>query len=94
MLAWNMTVSAVFNFVEAGLWISFGIALFIFSGRFKREKIKLVYLGAVSLVAFGISDVVEVYSGAWWKPIWLLVLKGLCILIFVLCLIFYRKSNV
>jgi hypothetical protein len=35
---------------------------------------------ACVLVAFGFSDVVEIQTGAWWRPWWLLVWKGACLL--------------
>jgi hypothetical protein len=30
-------------------------------------------------VLFGSSDVVEAQTGAWWRPLWLLAWKGVCL---------------
>ncbi len=58
------------NVVEALLW--FLVAGIVFY-RFRSAA------GAVLLVAFGISDLVETQTGAWWRPWWLLVWKAACI---------------
>gem|GEM_PF-3089523 len=34
---------------------------------------------SVFLALFGVSDFVEVHTGAWWRPWWLLAWKGDCI---------------
>jgi hypothetical protein len=33
---------------------------------------------------FGISDLIESETGAWWEPWWLFVMKSLCVLGFLL----------
>jgi len=35
---------------------------------------------AVAFVAFGGSDVVESFTGAWWRPWWLFAWKAACVL--------------
>lgn len=40
---------------------------------------------AFALVLFGLSDAVEIWSGAWWRPWWLLVWKAACV--FAICAI-------
>jgi hypothetical protein len=34
---------------------------------------------AVFLTGFGISDIVEIFTGAWWKPASLLLMKAACL---------------
>lgn len=36
----------------------------------------------LAFLAFGISDLVEEGTGAWWRPLWLLLLKSGCIAVF------------
>ena len=36
---------------------------------------------AIAFFFFGISDVIEARTGAWWRPLWLLVLKGACVIV-------------
>ena len=37
----------------------------------------------IGLMAFGVSDFVEMATGAWWEPWWLLVWKGICVGVFI-----------
>jgi SAM-dependent methyltransferase len=79
------------NLVEAGFWIVLGV--FIGLGARRRSR-ALATLGLVSgtiLVLFGVSDLVEAQTGAWWRPRWLLVWKGLCLAGMVLCILEYRR---
>ena len=48
---------------------------------------RLGVIAAVTLVVFGLSDAVELYTKAWWRPWWLLVWKAACINILVGCVI-------
>ena len=63
-----MGYAATFNLFEGIMWIAIA-ALFIFVPIFKLEgdfKIRLV-IGAI-FILFGISDFVEITTGAWWRP--------------------------
>jgi len=70
--------AAGMNSVEAVVWISIGVLLL-----FSLKKIavngtmKDVVVLGVLFLTFGASDVVEVHSGAWWRPWWLLIWKTL-----------------
>lgn len=68
--------AAGLNAVEAAVWIVIGLYLFFLSrkGAAGGSQRDVFVLGAL-FVAFGLSDVAEVYSGAWWRPRWLLVWK-------------------
>ncbi|MEQ9407715.1 MAG: hypothetical protein RIK87_08295 [Fuerstiella sp.] len=66
-----------FNAFEACLWTIIGMLL-IFGkvsppGRWRRA------LAAVGFLAFAGSELVEMSTGAWWRPWWLLVWKAVCI---------------
>jgi hypothetical protein len=47
-------------------------------GEGVRRRDQLIL--AVSLLFFGVSDLIEVHTGAWWRPWWLFMLKALCLL--------------
>ena len=84
------------NYIEAGLWISIGIAFTIAALRQTGPARKHCWIAAADFVLFGISDLVESQTGAWYKPWWLLVWKGLCLLVFAWLLMKYleiRKAN-
>lgn len=70
---------AIFNGCEALLWI--GLAGFLFR-RYRNAAQpvhRLSRIASVWLFLFGVSDVIEIQTGAWWRPWWLLVLKGVCL---------------
>jgi hypothetical protein len=65
-----------FNLVEGFFWISLGVWL-MWTRRFIHKQ--PLHTRAITLIAFGISDFVEMHTGAWWTPVWLLVWKTVCI---------------
>lgn len=86
-----MNMASIFNYCEAGLWFIISLTVFL---RLKKTEVKFKKLAvqtSISFFFFGISDLIEANTGAWWIPWWLLVLKALCILSFVYCLIKYKK---
>ena len=81
------------NRIEAALWTSIGIGFFI-GARFNRGVIRRDALIAACVFAiFGCSDLVEATTGAWWRPWWLLVWKGLCLLALLVLTIRYFKRR-
>ena len=86
-----MNIASIFNYFEAALWFSIALTVFL---RRKNDNLKLTKLAivvSISFLFFGVSDLIEANPGAWWRPWWLLVLKGLCILSFVTCWHKYRQ---
>ena len=81
-----MDVSQIFNSIEMFFWLIVS-AIFFASGLYKHNRYeKLLFLLSVALVAFGVSDGVEVNTGAWWLPVW----KISCVIILAGCLIYYH----
>lgn len=78
------------NLIECGFWAIFGLALVIGAHWQPLPFKSLGRLAAAVSVAFGISDLVEAQTGAWWRPWWLLVWKALCVAGLVLCYLRYR----
>jgi hypothetical protein len=93
-----MNVS-VFNYIEACLWFFVSIILAFYAFRITSKNLyyKNVVIASIAFFAFGISDVIEAQTGAWWQPLSLLVLKGICIVVFLGCYFSYinikRKNN-
>ena len=79
------------NYVEAGLWTVIALG-FLFHALFKHGGPTSLVAGAAFLL-FGISDVIETRTGAWWRPWWLLVMKGGCIVAFVVLLARYATAR-
>lgn len=67
------------NYAEAGLWALLGLGLALGGLRRRGDIRRSAWAGAVILVLFGLSDVVEAGTGAWWRPWWLLAWKAACI---------------
>ena len=83
----------VFNFVESVFWMGLGVGLVVYDFMKSKGGMVLKVLGGV-FVVFGVSDIVEVYSGAWWRPWWLLVWKGSCVFVIVWGILYlWRKGG-
>lgn len=93
-----MDILGKFNLFEAALWFIISIIFFLqalYRKITQGLRNNFLFLGLVFII-FGISDLIEIKSGAWWDPIWLLALKGCCILgiiIGVIRLYFKKIAN-
>lgn len=84
-----------FNQCEAALWFLVAAAFAATASRqwARRTSVPAYHcLCIVAFALFGVSDVIESHTGAWWTPWWLFVLKSLCVLAFLFCFMAYRKS--
>jgi hypothetical protein len=68
------------NYAECALWVVVGVVCLLPGLRVPWSRGQRV-MACVTFMAFGVSDVVETFTGAWWRPWWLLVWKGACIAI-------------
>ncbi|WP_395743287.1 hypothetical protein [Prosthecobacter sp.] len=82
-------IHALFNHIEAGLW--FVIAL-VLAMRLRMKR-PWRWLLPLSFVVFGISDLIEARTGAWWEPWWLFVMKAACVLVFLLAFQEQRRQG-
>jgi hypothetical protein len=84
---------ATFNSVEAIVWLCLATAI---AWRSLRGEVRHRFVGliaAITFIVFAASDLVEIQTGAWYRPWWLLFWKAACIVILFACFIRYRKSN-
>ena len=81
-----MTIET-FNHLEAVLWFAIGVGMLLtaFVKRSDGNLLKLFLIAAIAFMLFGVSDLIEAKTGAWWRPAELLMLKGTCVLIFIWC---------
>lgn len=81
------------NYIEAGLWsaiaLGFGVRTLRQAGIARYHPL----MTSLTFLCLGISDIIEVQTGAWWRPWWLLLWKSLCIFSLVVLLIFYLKTR-
>lgn len=74
------------QFGEAMLWW-FIAAVFGFYAVSRDTARRRCALTAAVFLAFGLSDVVEAYTGKWWEPWWLFAWKAACVAGMVVLLI-------
>jgi hypothetical protein len=86
-----MNFASLFNYFEAGLWFTIAFTVFMRRKNLEPKLKKLAAIVSISFALFSVSDIVEASTGAWWKPLWLLGLKGLCLVSFVGCWIKYSQ---
>ncbi len=67
------------NWIESGLWSALGIGFALYSLRGAVEHRRRARMAAGVLVVFGMSDLVEAQTGAWYRPWWLFVWKAICV---------------
>ena len=79
------------NRIEGVFWIVVAAAVLVGGIRSHGRMRTLAAAAAALFVLFGISDFVEATTGAWWKPWWLLVWKGLCVFSLLACLLAYER---
>jgi Na+-transporting NADH:ubiquinone oxidoreductase subunit NqrD len=91
-----MTSLEIFNLIEACIWICIGTFLLLIGPKYFNVKIKLILPGSVLFFLFGISDIVEIFSGSWYRPWWLFAWKvanAVLLLGFMIYLIKFRKTS-
>ena len=81
----------IFNYCEAGLWFVVAAVLFVRAGRMAVRPRQLGRVAAAAFFLFGVSDLIEAQTGAWWKPIGLFLLKAACVIVFGGCGWKYRR---
>jgi hypothetical protein len=64
----------VSNYAESGLWFAIAAAVL-----FRFGMTRVAVFAAITLVFFGVSDIVEATTGAWWRPWWLFAWKTFCV---------------
>jgi hypothetical protein len=83
-------MAATLNLIEGIFWLLLGglcVAMFVAGKWPSRWVIPL----AVLLILFGVSDLIERHTGAWWRPWWLLLWKAVCVIGLLACaLMLYR----
>jgi len=82
-----------FNYIESGLWflIALGLAIKTLAKGKSDAHFKISIIATIAFVVFGVSDIIEAQTGAWWRPFSLLALKASCIVTFIFCFIKYKK---
>jgi len=67
-----------FNILEALFWFLLSVMFFRYylkSNSLLKSKFLIL---SITLILFGISDMIELFTGAWYEPLGLMVLKLSC----------------
>lgn len=77
-------LTVIGNQVEAVLWFLFALG-FAWKGCQARhpDRRRLSWILVAAFALFGVSDIIESTTGAWWRPWWLFVLKAGCVALFI-----------
>ena len=89
-----LSVSSFFvtaNYIEAGLWTAIGTG-FLLHASLKHGRASSL-IAAIAFLFFALSDVIETRTGAWWRPWWLLAMKGSCLAVFLVLLARYVTAK-
>lgn len=73
-----------FNVFEVVLWTALGCEFSRRSVWIERSYRGRCLLAALAFFLFAGSDAVEILTGAWWRPWWLLMWKAACVLVLLL----------
>ncbi len=65
------------NAIEAVVWWVLGLCMLTAAVWKKPQRRNIIIVGII-LILFGLSDIVEISTGAWWRPLWLLAWKAFC----------------
>jgi len=74
-----------YNAFEAALWAMLAVVVAIRYRHAVAGLRRVAAIASVLLVLFAISDVIEMQTGAWWRPWPLLLLKGICLVGLIWC---------
>jgi hypothetical protein len=79
------------NLIEAGVWFLLALALFFHTIRSEARLRSTLFVLVTTLALFGVSDLVEARTGAWWKPWWLFAWKAACVAVLFFGFLHYRR---
>ena len=83
---------ADWNRCEAALWFAFALLCALKAAWPRATRRSALAMLAAAFVVFGVSDLIEAETGAWWRPWWLAVMKGACLAVFVAGIRKLRKT--
>jgi hypothetical protein len=90
----SFALTDLFNMWEAFAWCAIGLLCAAYSlWKPVSYRMKLLFFSGINFLVFGLTDIYEMHTGAWWDPLGLLVIKVSCILAFATLYLLYRKDR-
>jgi hypothetical protein len=84
---------ALSNRIEAVFWIAIAMAMIIAAMRQSGAARIDCFIAAIAFALFGLSDLVETKTGAWWRPWWLFAWKAACVLALLVLFVRYLRRR-
>ena len=86
-----MKIALIYNVFEIFLWLGFSVVFWVPAFRRGERNRGFCVAGGLAFVWASLSEVVEAYTGAWWRPWWLLVWKASFVFVFVFMFRWYTR---
>ncbi|RJQ36864.1 hypothetical protein C4552_03175 [Candidatus Parcubacteria bacterium] len=80
-----------FNFIEGSVWIVFSAISWIASDLVPKHYRRFAWIAALTFVLFGISDLLEIRTGAFFLTPWLFALKIICVATLAALVVWYIR---
>jgi hypothetical protein len=81
------------NMIEAVFWILVAAVVYGRSDHKTGTRLGTGEWAAITFFWFGISDLIEVRTGAWYRPLGLLAMKGTCIAVLLILYLRHRRAT-
>lgn len=88
-----MELDQILNLAEAVLWFAIALILLLRARRTVACRM-LLRVSSATFFVFGLSDLVEIFTRAWYQPLALLLLKTFCVMTLIGCLVAYLRARV
>jgi hypothetical protein len=82
-----------FNVFEAAFWVIVGIAVLVRSRNTDRRVRVIASVASLAFLAFAATDLIELRTGAWYRPWGLLASKALCLTTLAACYGLYLQDK-
>ena len=86
-------VALLYNALEVLLWGGCAVAVLVRSRTAGPSIRRIGLVAGIAFLLFAVSDLIEIRTGAWWRPWPLLLLKASCVCVLLWCLLSYTKIN-
>lgn len=80
---------AVFNIAEALVWIVIALVIAARASFARADRRRIGFIASAAFLAFAGTDLIEANTGAWYRPLWLLVYNVVCVAFIVGCYVKY-----
>ncbi len=80
-----------FNTLEGLFWLTLAAAFLLIAWRRRRDTGLAISAGLL-FATFGLSDFVEIHTGGWYKPWWLLAWKASNLIGLAMVYVAYRRQ--